>query len=537
MPLFSKIFGNSRPAFKVEGTKFESRSLNAAQQEIKELRNRYESAQPSSPRRSWVPAFVRDARFDANSFTRWELVRKIRYFEQNTWLVQKLREVFVKYTVGPNGLTVIPASSDRKWNKAAARAYAEWCKQPCIDSREPMGQVHKKIAGETHIDGEIFILKTRFKAGARSQSLPRIKLIESHRCSSPGSLFGNSDNKDLVDGVRLNSDGLPISYAIRDGFDGEEWVERDAANVIHVAEFLRVGEYRALTPYRGTLNTAHDLDDLALMEMDRAKEAASISNVVQTWNGELNPETYRQSRFQQAKQAGIELNEEKLNQRMEYYQKVLGSRTVALKAGEEMKQFNSNQPSASTQWYWKFLIGQVCASQGIPLLLVLPDSMQGTVVRGVLDDADLFFKSKFALFAHAAVDMYLFFLDWARYNIRELADAPGDWNACHVIGPRAVNVDKGNTAASQLALYSAGMTNMDDIAGPLGLTGEILIRRKAESVRMIMDVAEEYEIDPAQISAPIADVMQSLALAEQASAQATASTAQAEAPQKESAEA
>ena len=514
----------SNPVIIVGNSAFENRSIAAAKAVALETRNRYEAAQPSNPRRSWLPAFVRDARYDANSLSRWELVRKTRYFFRNNWLMKKLCEVDVKYSVGPNGLSVIPASADHDWNKKAAAEYLKWSQAPCIDSRIPMGAVHKLIATETHVDGEIFILKTSDKSGLRGQSVPKIKLVESHRCCSPGAMgFGGSDTgSDYIDGIKLNSQGLPVAYSFIDGLEGNVWVEKDAKDVIHVGKIHRAGQPRPITEYDTSLNTLHDLDDLAIMEMDRAKEASSVSNVIKTRSGELSEDQYRQQRFGGKTLDRSIPTQDSLNERAEYYQKRTGSKTIALNLDEEIQQFNSNQPSASTQWYWKFLISQVCASRGIPMILVLPESIQGTVARGIYDDADLYFKSNFHMYAHVAKEIYLYWLSWAVYNLPALFDPPADFEQCHVIGPRAVNVDKGNTAASTLALYSAGFTNLDDIAGPQGMTGEILIRKKAASVKMINDVAAEFDIDPAQISAPIADTLQKLAIANQANAQAVA---------------
>ena len=105
--------------------------------------NRYEAGIPNSPDRPFIPAFVRDARFDANSFTRWELCRKARYERMNNWLLATLEEKDVKYTVGPFGHIVKPHSSDPEWNKYAAEEYAIWCEAPFRDSDLPMAQGHR----------------------------------------------------------------------------------------------------------------------------------------------------------------------------------------------------------------------------------------------------------------------------------------------------------------------------------------------------------------------------------------------------------
>jgi hypothetical protein len=492
--------------------------------------NRYEASMPGSPRRTWLPAFTRDARYDATPYARWEMDRKIRYFERNSWLVKKIGDQFEKYTVGPFGLQVMPASSDSEWNKRMTDAYGEWCEHPCIDSLRHMSGVHKLIARSFDLDGEIFILKTREKKGGR-QSVPRVQLVESHRCSTPG--FGSSDGNvaDWIDGVKVDENGKPIAYALRDDRDGNVWTSRPADSVIHIFEPPRVGMWRAVTPYHAVLNTLHDLDDLGMWEMEQAKERAMIAVVMQTWNGEADPNTTRRERFLTTGGGPSSPNnppDEELQKRISQYKTVLGSRTLYTRPGEDVKFNKNDSPSAAQQWYYRYLISQICGARGVPMMLVFPESLHGTIGRAVLDDANLYFKSKWQLFALGAQEMYLYFATWAKDNIRSLNDPPGDWQKTHVAQPRACNVDIGRNSAAMLAEWAAGATSLQVIAGGLGMTRETLLRQKAEDVRLIKDLAVEFQCEPAEISAPLAEIIQQLALANQAQALADSANAEEE---------
>jgi capsid protein len=499
------------------------------------LLNRYEGANPSTPERSWIPAFVRDARFDANSFSRWELTRKIRYFERNVWLVQALQREFIKWTVGPNGLPVIPSSSDTDWNERMLESYQEWCESPCLDSTITMSQAHKQMAGESHIDGELFIAKTRSKVSGQA-SRPAIQLVESHRVSSPGHEWSmayaqqgiaspSETDRNVVDGVQLGLDSRgkatkPIGYWVRESFEGDAWVFRSVAEVHHVFDPTRVGMYREITPYHACLNTLHDLDDLEAMEMQKAKANSEVANILKNSTGEIPPSMVRRERYL-GKAVAPGKADEDFNKRLEMYRKVLGSRTIALKSNEDLAQLTSTNPSAATQWYWRYKIGQICAAQGIPMILIFPEmieSIQGTVVRGIYDNAHEFFRSKFFVFAHAARDVYRYYANWARYNDPRCVDAPADWAKCHVIPPRAVNVDIGRNSAAMLSELAAGTTNYDRVYGMQGSTAEVGLRQKARNVALIKRIAKEEGVEPAEIAAPLGDVLLKLAQAEQADA-------------------
>lgn len=497
--------------------------------------NRYEASVPFDPDRSYRPGFVRDARYDANSFTRWELARKIRYDRRNCWLLARHQEVYTKWSVGPNGLQVIPDSSDPEWNKRMLEDYQEWSESPCLDSTLTMPQVHRSMAGEKLFDGELFLNFTHDKAPGK-QATPALQLIESHRCSTPGTEYSTREVDDLVDGVQLRrgANGQPTKpegYWIKDGFDGDAWTFRSTDQMHHVFDPHRVGMYRDITPYHTVLNPIGDLEDLGDMEMQRAKQNSEIAYLVKTASGELNGNLRRESRYGTVPTATTETDKQ-FAARINQYRKILGSRVVSGRKDDEWQQWANSNPSAATQWYWLYKTAQVCSAVGIPLLVCFPEfitQIQGTVVRGIYDEAHEFFRSQYFLFAVAARKIYRYRAQWARYNVKDLADAPADWAKCHVIPPRAINVDIGNQSAATLAELEAGITNWDDIAGRHGTTAEVLIRKKVKNVAMIKKICAEVssqegvEVLPAEVSAPIADVLQKMATANQANAAAEGS--------------
>lgn len=496
------------------------------------LLDRYEAAIPWNPDRAWVPGFVRDARFDANSFSRWEMDRKILYFERNSWLVKRIRDEFVKWTAGPNGLQIIPHSSDTEWNKPMLEAYLEWCEKPCLDSTLTMPQVHRLEAGSFHLLGEVFVNETRRKLTGQP-SRPAIQLIESHRCSSPGEEYALTSDQSLVDGVQLQIDpitgnaAMPLGYWIRDGSDGTSYTFRSTEVMQHIFDPERIGMYRGITPYHASLGDLQDVFEMEMMEMQRGKQNSEVAYFLKTMSGELPPQLARGNRFALASgntgTAGTTETKDEFQKRIDLYRKIYGSRVVGLKQGEEAQQFDSKSPSAMTQWLWRYKLGQICAAANVPLIIVFPElveGMQGTVVRGVYDNAHEFFRSQFFIFANAARRKYRFFANWARYNDPRCVDAPADWARCHVIPPRAVNVDIGRNSQAMLAELQAGTTSYDDVAGAKGSTAEVLFRSKARSIAMAKQIAREVsketkeEVKPEEIIGQLADIVQKLAAAE-----------------------
>src|SRR5688572_20877098 len=94
------------------------------------LRNFWEGAVRWSPNRSSLPEEPpRDSRQDLSTWDLQELIRKNRYFSKNGPAVYiKLQSLFAQYTVGHNGIKIVPASSNAEFNAAVSEAWDETCK-------------------------------------------------------------------------------------------------------------------------------------------------------------------------------------------------------------------------------------------------------------------------------------------------------------------------------------------------------------------------------------------------------------------------
>ena len=505
--------------------------------------NRYEAAIPSSDGHAYVPAFVRDARVDANAFTRFELCRKARYERRNNWLLKRLQSVDVKYTVGPHGHKIIPHSSDEDWNKAMAEAYHDWCETPFRDSSLPMFQGHHLARKEMHVDGEVFAHCTYLKINGQ-RAVPAIELIESHRVSTPGKEFDwparfGEDSTDLIgDGVQYQKDaggeliGKPAGFHVRTGLNGDKWKFCQMFNprrpidggIIHLCDPDRVGMARVVSEYAPVLNEISDLFLMSILEIDKAKVNASYAGFLETWSGEV-PGTSA-GRFGSMGWPSSSLpipggeTDEQLRQRMNAMSKVIQAKIQALKPGEKMNWAKSDSPSASTQWLWKFVIERVCVSRDIPMCLVLPESLQGTTVRAVMDDAQIGFNLQFGINARAAVQQYRFFADWARYNVPSLTDAPKDWGQCQVVPPPSINVDFGRNMQAMILGIGAGIYDYDTIIGRDGGTAVDRMRRKGRQIAQAKKIADEiskesgYKVSAEEILGNLADVAAKMKSAE-----------------------
>lgn len=455
--------------------------------------NRYEAGLlwQNGERRA-IRQSITDARLDADQATRSEMLRKARYFEANSPLVQRLADIWEQYVVGSNGLIFLPDSSDDAWNEAARQWLEEWQQFPDLLSLQNWATLQSMVARSWFVDGEVFLLKTR---GNAPPYFPRVQVIESHRVGTPPDMAA-IEGRSIVDGVQIDTHGRPTHYHVQTGFDSERYEAIPAANMVHVFEPVRPGMYRGLTHLYAVMNTLHDLDDLAKLEMQAAKDAAKTTEVIKTPSGEA-PDDAHEFLRDETSEAGA------ANPLFAYYKQVFGASTKILKVGDEYEQHVSQRPSVAQQWYWKYLAEQVClGSAGVPLVMVYPDSLQGTVYRGVLDMAAVTFRSRSTVMATALSSVVRYALDSASRFDRRIGNKPPDWYKLVCRPPRSPNVDVGRNSTAMLAELEANTRTLQDIYAETGDDWKQKLRQRAKEKALIKELGlEPSETLPAMPSA------------------------------------
>jgi lambda family phage portal protein len=460
---------------------------------------RYEGARWDY-QRSWIPATVQSARFDATSATRNELVRKSRYFEKNNAVYNRIVDLFETYTVGA-GLQMNPASNDEVWNARAKVAWDGWIPLCDLTSRQSFGTLMGLAVRTWFVDGECFILLTKGQSGR-----PRIQLIEGHLVGTPPEL-ASLEGETIIDGVQIDPNGRPVAYwiATEDARGKRVFTPVRAESVVHLFEPSRPGQYRGIPFCYPVINAIHDLDDLRLLEMKAARDGAEVTNVLKNATGEFDEETLIRSAHVLANPTveGQSVEEG----RAQYLRDTVGGRSIALRTGEDFAQFEMKRPAESTFKLWRNLIEEICAGVGISYVLVFPESMQGTVYRGALDMANSFFRSRFLVPSAAAARVYEHVMNFERYANPALVDAPGTWRNVTIHPPRAVNVDVGRNSTAAINEVRAGLKTAAAWYGELGLDWSQEIEQRAVEARLIRELAKKYKVAPQEISDLIADQM------------------------------
>jgi len=456
----------------------------------------------SPGRRSIIDAYLRDARFDADRSTREEIARKARYFEANNALVNRLADLFEQYTVGANGLTVIPSSSDERFNQAAAAEFRAWSARCDFNGQLSFQAMQSLMARAWFIDGEAFALKTS-DMGAPAR--PRLQLVEAHRVSSPH----DPKNVRVHDGVQLDPLGRPVGFYVDTALQGatSSFQLKPIADVIHIWEPSRIGQLRGLSFLYPVLNYIHDLDDLCIYEMQAAKDAAEKTTIIKTESGELSPEQFAQLTRSKFSEQGVNSQGETTSEeRQQFYSKAIPGRTVVTFHGDTVEQFVSQRPSVAVQSFWEDLRANICVGVGMSKLLVFPHSMQGTVVRADLDVCDAWFRSRSAVMQEKVVEVYQWWLRWAVANVITLENPPNDFLRCTIRAPRSVKVDVGYDSAAVIAELKAGIRTMESICAPMGEDWRNVARQSTTEAKFFQDLSKESGVPVHEIASKAYEV-------------------------------
>jgi capsid protein len=455
--------------------------------------NRYDGAVFSTDR-TWRSNPVQSAREDITRATRETLQGKARDFERNSDLFNKLADLWEQYTVG-TGLQFYATTTNPVWNTLADATWERWKPFADISSLFGFDNLQGVIARSWFVDGEVFVILTRGDGGR-----PRIQILEGHLCKTPESLK-EQEGKTIVDGIQVDKNGRPVKYWFE--IDKEKPVAFPAFSVVHIFEPSRPGQMRGIPYVTCSANTLEDLADLQKLEMGAAKLAAEIGNVETNASGELDALAARRQRLNITSQNSTGQNITRSTD--QFYSVSLGTRNIALKTGDSIKNFQVERPSIATREFWRKLEEKVCAGCGIPLVLVYPDSMQGTVYRGSVDSAAAFFRCKCAVLAGHFKRIREYVLNAEGAFFQDLGNRPNDWQSVDYLPPAAPNTDIGYNSQAAIAELEAGLKSWDDILLPQGRRAEPILRRKAILASLVHKLATEFKLDPSEISTTIID--------------------------------
>ena len=497
---------------------------NTARRAFHSVRNWYEGGWPiwSGGETSYLPSLVQDARFDQNYVTRREMLRRMRYWSQNSELVESILSVGERFTVGTSGLPVSFYPSEEvlntagaddiedEWYSNAEAAMEKWFAS-CGWNGESMFDLLKIAYRGQKIDGDVFILKTRKKMpldlGSRIINVPQpvLQIVEGHRCESPWNKFEEED-KTLIDGVQyaqIDTDGRQllsrIGFWIRSGSSSFEtndsWTLVKDTDCWQIRNVHRADQPRSVSDFYACEVNLNKLEDLIDIEMGAQRtqsvRAVAYENAAGT-AANLGDKRIGAAFAAMGQKPAPNNSEAELHKRFEMYRKETGAYVYGIKPGEKIHFDSPVRPSDATLNLWECLTNYICAAAHAPRCLVMEKISagsargQGTEIRAQLDSSDNYYQGDFQKWKKFVREAVVWRMEWEVKNNPLLADPPANWRDCiHIHQPASCNVDIGYNTQAMLTMLAAGAMDYDMILGPQGTSSSTVFKRLARQQRMI----------------------------------------------------
>ena len=505
----------------------EKTQSNAAWKIFHVIKNWYEAGYPTmaSGGASYLPElFPQDARWDQNSVTRREMMRRMRYWAKNSAICEAILSVGERYTVGASGLHVsfYPSgdleddSADngtvqKTWYDYADDVVSEWFNS-CGWNGETMAELLKISFRNQKVDGDCFLVKTR-KPGQltlRGRNItvqkPALQIVEAHRVLSDWGSNAIAINNDLViDGVqyaKVNIDGQDQLQKVGFWMHGNTtaygapgtgrlvmsdqcWQLRN----VHRADQPRsVSDFYACEVLLNKFEDALEIETKA--QVTQSMRAVGFKSASGAAASVTDPRLKAISIARGDKPANQPTDD--FEKRRALYHRETGAYVYGYKDGEDIKFDSPNRPSESTQQLFDIIINSVCAATHNPRCLVFQKisgssgRSQGTEVRAELDAADTFYKGDFQKWKNLVREATIWFMEWAIKNDPRVADPPTDWQNCiHIQQPESCNVDVGYTAAADMMQLAAGASSYQMLLGRQGLSAITVFKQLAREQKYI----------------------------------------------------
>ncbi len=433
------------------------------------INSTYESAN-RSPRRAHVPGSApRDASLDLTPGVRSELVRRSRYLVRNSGFIREMVSSMALYSVG-DGLKPQAESVDRDWNRKAEEYFNRWSRHAELTGRFNLTQCEHLACKAVDTDGEIFIHKVMH------QGTPRVQMIEAHRIGDM------SDADNMIDGVKLDSNGKPLSYRLLN--DDGSYSDLPAEHVLHLFDPDAVSQVRGCPSLQHSINHIIDEMELLALEKHAVKDNADITRVLTTARDDADDGDFRlgASTAQEASDTG-------------WLQRILGGKLVKIQPGEDIKPFESSRPSPTFTGFLEHL-RRDSALGLLPFEFAADSSkLAGSGVRLTVAKADRRFSYRQTLLIDRMLRPLWLWVIGHAISIGKL-EAVENWTEVNFTTPRRVTVDAGREAMQNRADVEAGLKTLTDHFAELGMDIHEEVENRAREMKLIAETAQKYGIEP-----------------------------------------
>lgn len=299
---------------------------------------------------AFVNSYPVDEDHGVSSYARESIRLECRHIYRNAPIASAAINRFADYSVG-SGIMPQAVTPSEEWNSLVEKWWTN-IYSPFCDARNRNGIdliFHQKLAViHRLIDGD-----TLYHLLKNGQFQP----IEAERIATPSLL---SDNKQIIDGVKLSKAGIPLGYYIcnrKDGYvDKEDYKYVRRENTIYFGLPLRIDQVRSIPRLAPIVNSIKDYYRTQMNVQAKIKLDATQLFKPSSGNGAL-PARQAYGRTTDGK------DPVKVSQAGEWG-KVLH---------EDLEAFESKTPNSQYVAYMKYIVNEISAAIGVPPSILMMD--------------------------------------------------------------------------------------------------------------------------------------------------------------------
>lgn len=425
----------------------------------------FEGAQMTGTRTAFL-TFPTNSKREMASFSRMELLRKIRALDANLGIISRIKHTIRRRSVG-RGIVLKPQTFDEEWNIENRKQFENWGSSAHIysidgsrDIWEDQAQAAENLVG----DGEFLEALVQGEGGA-----PMVQPLDPYEISAGSGYFAPEG---WEDGVRTNAYGRPIEYAVRElpgvnfmGSLNADFRKVPADSMIHLFRRRRAKQVRGITWFFSGINKGIDALDLIALLSGTIKLHSGIAVQVRK-NAKLN----KQGAF--AKIENLNGGTSTPDVDVRPLEKIFGGGMINYVGAEgEIDLKTSDRPSPNVLAFYKLLKHEIASGLGLPLEVVdTLEDLNGANTRLTSEDAQQFFDliQDFVFWNHTRrIYVWNTALRVKSGRIRPCKDP--EWWKCSHRGPKKLTADNGRTAAANVLLLRNGAETHEALFEGMGL--------------------------------------------------------------------
>lgn len=395
-----------------------------------------------------------DTRHEIDTFTRDELMRRIRWLYAN--------EGFIKGLIN-NSATLVgyqtpqARSGDAAWDKLAEQSFRDACLTPEVFDR----------GGKFDFEeAQLMLKRCRFKDGdaitvltSAENGRARFAFYEAHQLRNPSDAPKSQKWKD---GVLLSDGDRPIAYGLWDA-GADKVTVIPARDVIYSGVFTAPGQARAIPPLAHAVNHATDITE-TWSNIKKSGKVASLFGAVLE-RGDQSVPRGRQGLVgptvsTPTSTGGVQIKNSQ----------VYGSGIIPeLNPGETLKTLSDSRPHPNLMEFVEILMRDISTGFGCPSEVTWQmGRLTGPGVRFILDVADRWIKEQQKIDKRWAKRVWTYYIAKEIKAGRLALPSTGRWWVVNFTSQRNLTIDRRNESKSRLDEIDAGVetwSGWDDVSG------------------------------------------------------------------------